>query len=122
MDIHPRCKKAGCSPTLSKKLGPVARRVLEFVNIHDNWKLADIRNALWPSLLDRCYKSVTHFESNVRFLNPCRIDALAKHMASGYNSCMFAKLVQRGWLVYDTSYRWHLTEMGAAKLVENDLM
>lgn len=122
MDIHPKCKKAGCSPTLNKKLGPVARRVLEFVNTHDNWKLADIRNALWPSLLDRCYKSITYYEWNMKCLNPCRIDALAKHMASGYNSCMFAKLVRRGWLVYDTSYRWHLTEMGAAKLVENDLM
>ena len=121
MDIHPRCKLAGSSPTLKPRLGPVARRVLEFVNTHDNWKLADIRNAVWPGLLDRCRKSITYFEWEAKHLNTCQIDALAKHMASGYNSCMFAKLVRRGWLAYDTSYRWHLTDLGALKLVESDL-
>ena len=121
MEIHSRCRKASSSPTLNRPLGPMAKKVLLFVNTHDNYKLADIREAVWPGLLDRCYKSVSWFESNVKHLNPCRIDALAKHMASGYNSCLFAKLVKRGWLAYDTSYRWHITELGAARLVMDDL-
>lgn len=121
MDIHPRCKKASKHHAINKPLGPRMRQVLEFVDTHDGYKLSDIRKALWPWLLDHCYRSVEQLESNHHFINPCRIDALANHMMNGYNSGMFAKLVQRGWLAYDTNYRWHLTDLGAAKLVENDL-
>ena len=121
MKIHKKCLKSSKYATWNTKL-PSRRelQILKFMNTHDNYKLADIREAIWPGLLDRCYKSVLQYEAYHMQL-PTRIDALAKHMASGYGSSIIAKMVKRGWLMYDTDYRWHITEYGAAKLVTNDL-
>ena len=94
---------------------------MKFVNSHDNYKLKDIREAIWPGLLDRCYKSLEYYGNMFHIANPARIDALAKHMASGYGSSIIAKMVKRGYLVYDTQYRWHITEYGVSKIISYEL-
>lgn len=124
MGIHAKCRKAISKYATSVKAlpGPRMLQVLKFVNEHDNYKLSDIRESVWPGLFDRAYRNITWFESNVKYMNPERLIALAKHQVAGYSSCLFAKLVKRGWLVYDTSYRWHITELGVSKIIEHELL
>jgi len=123
MRIHQKCLKA-VNPKLNHKqvYGNRTLQILKFVNEHDNWKLSDIREAIWPGLFDRTYKNITYIEVNVKYMNPERLIALAKHTVSGYGSDIFAKCVRRGWLVYDTQYRWHITELGVSKLIERELL
>lgn len=125
MTIHQKCLKSSKYASFNDKL-PSKRelQILKFVNSHDNYKLKDIREAIWPGLLDRCYKSLDYYNKlygNMFIANPARIDALAKHMVSGYGSGIIAKMVKRGYLVYDTQYRWHITEYGVSKIISHEL-
>jgi len=97
-------------------------QILRFVNDHDNWKLSDIREAIWPGLFNSICKSITYFEVNVKYMYPEQFIASEKRTMSGYGSSIFARCVRQGWLVYDTQYRWHITELGVSKLIEHELL